>query len=145
MPGRTFYRNPLTGRFVSAAEAATLESAISVTVSGGERAERVLSYGQLVDDQGAESSFEPYYVEPSRWGGRMVDGDMLDEERLEGTAFPGGYDSFRVTYKVGAGTRYAKGYASTEWMRPDMWPPSTDMLEGVDVEGIGHIVFRRSQ
>lgn len=145
MPDRTFYRDPSTGRFVGRDAAADLDVVVVTTISGGQRVDRVLSSGELIEDQGAEQDFEPYYVEPSRWGGRFVDGDELDPDRLEATPFPGGYDAFRVTYKVGAGGRYTKGFASSEWMSPDMWPPDLDLLEGVEPEGIGHVVFRRSQ
>lgn len=145
MPARTVYRDPSTGRFISAEAAAELEEVTRLTIVDGVVTEEPYSVGG--DGGAGEPEYEPYEIDTvSRWGARMFDGDDgLDEDRLGATDFPSEYDAFRVTYQVGASTRYERGFASTEWFGPSDWPPTLDMLEGVDPDAIGHIVFRRGQ
>lgn len=141
---RTTFRDPSTGRFISAEQARDIGEAIRMTVSGEGVVQEPIQFFQDEDVE-SEGENEPYSLENSRWGARMTDlAGPLDASRLEATDFPAGFDAFRVTYVVDGNPNYSKGFASSEWLGPSEWPPAMDLLEGVEPDGIGHIVFRRS-
>ena len=142
MASREVFRNPLTGRFVSAEQAASLESALRLVYADGElQSSQALAFGQVVDE--IVGTVQNWQQEPSRWGTRWhADEDPLDLYGVQQTPFPDGYDSFKVWYFVDDNPDYPRGYASGGWMTSDQWPPSLD-AESFNPTGISQIVFRR--
>lgn len=142
MARRVVYTNPLTGKFISAAEAFELEGILRSVYDGGLVERQILDFGATRED--LTQSAEPNWIqEDSRWGQRWSAGDdPLSLSALGGADFPSEFDSFRVTFNVADNPDYPRKFGSSEWMTPEMWPPSLDLLEGVAVTGIAQIVFR---
>ena len=142
MPRRVVYSNPATGRFVSAAEAFNLEGILRSVYDKGLIEQAIIDYGQE-REQLVGGSEPNWTAEDSRWGQRWyAQDDPLDMSALGSASFPQEFDSFRVTFNVADNPDYPRKFGSSEWMTPEMWPPSLDLLEGVATTGIAQIVFR---
>jgi hypothetical protein len=72
--------------------------------------------------------------------------DDFDSEAtdLEGFGPPDGVDAYRVFVNVEGNPDYPRGMASTGWIDASVWPPSLDMIRGVDASSFNQIRFRRS-
>jgi hypothetical protein len=139
----TRFRDPTTGRFVSESTANALENAVRLVYEGGQTvSEQTLSYGMVSEE--VVGTVENWQQEPSRWGTRWhADEDPLDIYGVQQSAFPEGYDSFKVWYFVDGNPDYPRGYASGGWMGADQWPPRLDSERNFSPTGISQIVFRR--
>lgn len=145
MPRRVTFTDTTTGRFVSAADAFDMEGILRSVYDGGLKEQAVLDFGQVreITVQGEQNWT---IDDSSRWGGRITAGDdQIDISSLQASAFPEGYNGFRVTYFVADNPDYPRKYASAEWMGADQWPPELNMLEDVATTGIAHVILRKSQ
>lgn len=144
MPRRVVFRNPLTGRFVSPEEAGDLEQVVRAVYGGDTPESQILEFGRIAEDLTQDA--EPNWTQDdtSRWGSRWAAEDGLNLSALGGQQFPEGFDAFRITYTVPPYGNNVSGFANTEWVGPEHWPPSLDMLERGNPTGIAQIVFRNA-
>jgi len=70
-------------------------------------------------------------------------GTPLNYDALQEADPPWGMSSYRVRYKIPQmDSRYPRGYASSDWISTDFWPPSMDLAKNVrNPEGIAMIHF----
>jgi hypothetical protein len=138
---RTFYRDPVSGQFISAAQAAELERAVRVDFRGGIRTEAELEYGEEPEEE--EEEYEPAYtIEPSRWGQRWDVRGTFDD--LANERMPEGATGWRPTYNVPEGPEgspYWQGYMRGGWFTPSEWPPTPQQAPHPNITGIAYIVF----
>lgn len=146
MPRRVVFSDPSTGRFVSSADALELDNAIRRVYDAGQLIEeQLLSGGTLVEDltPSSEANWSPT---PSRWGmSWTADDEPLNLSALQDAEFPADAVSFRVIYNIVDNPDYPRGFASSETLRPQQWPPSLDLVDGVAVTGIARVYFKGGQ
>lgn len=141
MADRTFFRDPETGRFISAERAAQLDRAIRVDFRGGFRRESEVGarFEEEPEDEPYESAFE---IEDSKWGRRWdVRGSFDDVAREQ---MPEGATGYRVTYTKPPGVPGESGYRGQitgEWFGRDQWGDFRGQAPTSDVTGISFIVF----
>lgn len=133
------------GRFISRAQAEE-EFAGTVEIFDPLAGTRTVIDASEYFDQGlGEQQAELGYIE-SDWERGIVWDDFVEDfgEFEADHKPPGGVDFFRVFTDVEGNPDYPRGMASTGWLDIQFWPPSLDMIRGVDASGYNQIRFRRS-
>jgi hypothetical protein len=146
MPGtRVAFRDPSTGRFISGDAAAGLERAIRLEFTPEGRREQVLEFGSVLED--LTPSLQPNWGEDERdWAFVWDAGEEgMDLGALNGATIPEGVTQFRVVGQVEATDDYSDGYATSDWLDIDRFPPSLNIFEGKNPTGISRIYFEKAR
>lgn len=143
MARRVVFTDPITGRIISAADTLDIGQTIRSVYDSGQLVERqILEFGRITEDltQANEPNWEQV---DSRWGAAWQAGDdAIDLSALGNEAFPEEFDSFRVTYRMQSNPDYPSGYAASDWMTAEQWPPDLSIVDRPGITGIERIYFR---
>lgn len=144
MPQRIVFTNPDTGRFVSSEDAFDLPNALRRVYDGGRLVEeQILSFGSLVEDltQGSEPNWKTV---GNRWGeGWAAEEGNINFSALQDAEPPSEATGYRVVYNVLDNPDYPRGFATSETLDIEHWPPRMDLVDNVAVTGIARVYFRR--
>lgn len=141
MPRRQVFRDPLTGRFVSAADIGTMD-VLQETYKDGEQVQSVILRGGVPIETSDIETFATWSVtETERTVQWHDDGNAMDLVALQDAGYPDDAKAYRILYQVPDNPDYPRGYMSSEWLRPAQWPP--DLSYGTDrgASGIERIYF----
>lgn len=141
MANRITFRDPTTGRFISAERAAEIGGQVEqINTADGSRI--VADYFDW-----AAQTMEPEDInEDNLWSLTTTERGWIaqpgeDSSDLFGLEPPPGAQHFRVFVDVLDNPDYPRGWASTQWLGVSAWPPSPDMVKNVDATGFNHIRF----
>jgi hypothetical protein len=141
MARRVRYRDRVTQRFVSPANAEELDAIVSVfdTETFTRTTYSYSEYQDFLSIPEEEMDANIWSIDPTERGWIAQPGE--DSSDLFGLEPPPGATSFRVFVDVEDNPDYPRGWASTGWQGLDSWPPSPSMVKNVDATGFNHIRF----
>jgi hypothetical protein len=142
---RVVFRDPISGRFISGDTAVGMEQAIRTEFTPEGRREQVLSFGSVLEDLTPE--LQPNWSESEReWAFVWDAGDEgIDLGALDGASPPEGATRFRVVGQVAETDAYQGGFATSDWLDLDDFPPSLSVFGGKNPTGISRIYFEKAR
>lgn len=145
MPPRVVFTNPITGRIISAIEAAELGQSIRSVYDGGLIERQILEFGRVAEDLTQDA--EPNWTQRETTRGYVWETEEgnLSLSALGGADFPENATHFRLVYDVGDDSQYKGGFASTEWLPLGMFAMDLSLLEGVAPQGIARVFFEKGE
>lgn len=144
MARRVVWSDPVTGRFLSAADAAETE-ALRTVYDGGAVVEQGLYRYGVEAESTVTDDVENWAMTVSKWGATwQTDDAFMNMGALGASQFPAGFDSYRVRFTVAGNPDYPAGFASSDWQTAGEWPPDLSLGEGIGVTGIAMIHFRKT-
>lgn len=144
MAERIIFRDE-RGRFIRRAQAEEGFGSVQILDPLANTSRTVSAEEYFAPDVEEEEEARSFWTQHD-WERGIVWDDFADDtpSSLGDFAPPDGVDAYRVFANVEGNPDYPRGMASTSWIDSSFWPPSLDMIRGVDATGYNQIRFRRS-